>query len=312
MEDIMKHNFKQLIVSMISVILIATMLCGTVFGATTNNEDGDVIENPWEDLFEHEKQDYEDLVLEFEKEYGKDSLPKKAEIKSATKASVRATKAKIIVKKQSGVKGYQVKYSTNKKFKKSKTLVFAKNKFTIKKLKSGKKYFVKVRCFKVYKNKRIYGAWSSRKAILVRKNKIKSYKSKNISVPGIYSKKIGQNSYKKIISSYKQLEKVKKYVNKNYNSPQKYLKNLNKYSKSFFDKNVLIFVTENVDMNAKTYKMSSLQKNDNTVFVNVKRRSTLKEGQAIATYIKPYANTYFISLKKSSVKKIKKIKVVYK
>ena len=61
----MKHNFKQLIVSMISVILIATMLCGTVFGATTNNEDGDVIENRWGDLFEEEKQDYEDLLLVF-------------------------------------------------------------------------------------------------------------------------------------------------------------------------------------------------------------------------------------------------------
>ncbi len=147
--------------------------------------------------------------------------------------------------------------------------------------------------------------------VMGKSSSLNNYKCKTMSVSGNYSKDISKNSYKKIISSYKQLEKVKKYVKKNYNYSKKYLKKLNKYNKKFFKKNALIFVTENVDVNAKTYTMSSLEKKDDKLLINIDRRNTLKEGQYTTEEIQYCANTYFISVKNLSIKKTKKIKVVY-
>lgn len=68
--------------------------------------------------------------------------------------------------------GYQVQYSVNKNMKGAKVIniVGAKNrKRVLKKLKSKKKYYVRVRAFKRYteagQTKYVYGAWSSKKAI---------------------------------------------------------------------------------------------------------------------------------------------------
>lgn len=71
-------------------------------------------------------------------------VPKKATIK---KVKVSKKKIKITVKKLKGVKGYQVAYATNSKFKKKKTKKFTKTTFTIKKTKNVK-YYVKVRGYK--------------------------------------------------------------------------------------------------------------------------------------------------------------------
>lgn len=69
--------------------------------------------------------------------------------------------AKITWKKVSGSTGYQVKYSTGKKFKKAKTKTKITNKRTIKlKNLTKKKYFVKVRAYKTVNSKKVYGTWS--------------------------------------------------------------------------------------------------------------------------------------------------------
>ncbi len=73
----------------------------------------------------------------------------------------------------SGATGYEVQYSTSKKFSKktTKTVTIKKaktKKTTIKKLKKGKKYFVKVRAYKTVSGKKICGAWSSMKSINVK------------------------------------------------------------------------------------------------------------------------------------------------
>ena len=69
--------------------------------------------------------------------------------------------------------GYEVQYSTSKKFtEKTTKKVTVKNakakKTTLKKLKSGKKYYVKVRGYKTVDGKKLYGAYSEVKTVKVK------------------------------------------------------------------------------------------------------------------------------------------------
>lgn len=63
------------------------------------------------------------------------------------------------------VSGYEVQYSLNKNFKKAKsTKLSSRSKYcTIRNLKSGKKYYVRVRAFKKVGNTKYYGDWSTAK-----------------------------------------------------------------------------------------------------------------------------------------------------
>ena len=93
--------------------------------------------------------------------------------------AVKGRKATVTWKKVAGADGYQISYSTNKKFTKKSTKrigVKAKSsKKNLKKLKAGKKYYVKVRAYtKVYDpdkkaEVKIYGKWSKAKSIKVKK-----------------------------------------------------------------------------------------------------------------------------------------------
>ena len=89
-------------------------------------------------------------------------------------ASAKAGKKSIKVtwKKVKGIKGYQIQYSTNKKFKKgNKTITIKSTKSTsatIKKLKSKKKYYVRMRTYKVVNGKKVYSAWSKAKSVKVK------------------------------------------------------------------------------------------------------------------------------------------------
>ena len=89
----------------------------------------------------------------------------KVKIKKATKKR-SAKKLKVTLKTAKGVKGYQVMISTSKKFKKAKVKNYKKAKFTIKKLKANKKYFIRVRAYKVINGEVYYGKWSNRKVKL--------------------------------------------------------------------------------------------------------------------------------------------------
>ncbi len=74
-------------------------------------------------------------------------------------------------KKTKSVTGYQVQYSTNKKFKKrkftKKKIVNGskKTKLTVKKLKSKKKYYVRIRAYKTINGKKVYSSWSAKKTV---------------------------------------------------------------------------------------------------------------------------------------------------
>lgn len=69
------------------------------------------------------------------------------------------------------VKGYEVQYAQNKQFTKGKkTKTTAKSTLTVKKLKKGKKYYVRVRAYIVDSGKdKIYGAWSAVKKVKITK-----------------------------------------------------------------------------------------------------------------------------------------------
>ena len=138
------------------------------------------------------------------------------------------------------------------------------------------------------------------------------YTYKTISVTGKYSDKVNNKSHKKIVRSYKDLEKLKKYIKKNYNNPTQYTKKLKKYKKSYFKKNALIFVTENVDMNQLSYKLLKLTKNNDKFVINVEKRDLLKDGYKKTAVVIYGANTYIVEAKKSKLKNVKKVKVTYK
>ncbi len=68
-----------------------------------------------------------------------------------------------------GAKGYQLQYALNKKFKKKKSIQTKKTKYTIKKLKKKKTYYIRVRAYKMNGKKKVYGKWSTVKKVKIRK-----------------------------------------------------------------------------------------------------------------------------------------------
>ncbi len=76
-----------------------------------------------------------------------------------------------ISKKVSGAAGYQITYATNKTFKKNKKNVnMTSTSKTIKNLKKGTTYYVKVRAYaKDSKGKKVYGSYSKVKKVKIKK-----------------------------------------------------------------------------------------------------------------------------------------------
>lgn len=92
--------------------------------------------------------------------------PPKSAVKKLKKGKKSFT---VYVKKQSKqTSGYQVQYSTSKKFKspKTKSLTFCKKtSLKVKKLKKHKKYYVRVRTYKKVGKAKYYSSWSSAKSV---------------------------------------------------------------------------------------------------------------------------------------------------
>ncbi len=101
------------------------------------------------------------------------NTPVKKPVKKPSVSKVKSFKAKagkrkltLTWKKISGAAGYQIQVSTKKNFKGAKTITVSKSKksYTKKGLKARKKYYVRIRAFKTYKDannktKRAYGKW---------------------------------------------------------------------------------------------------------------------------------------------------------
>ena len=95
-------------------------------------------------------------------------VPKKPEMKKLTAGKKKFT---IQWKKDKKADGYQVQYSTDKKFKKNvKSVNVSKKstKATVKKLKKGKTYRVRVRSYKKINGKKYYSGWGKVKSVKVK------------------------------------------------------------------------------------------------------------------------------------------------
>ena len=94
-----------------------------------------------------------------------------ASIPTTTITSVKAQSKAFTVKwkKRSGITGYQIQYSTDSKFKKNKkSIKLKKAKTTSKKvsnLKVAKKYYVRIRTYKIVNKKTYYSSWSKKKNV---------------------------------------------------------------------------------------------------------------------------------------------------
>ena len=111
------------------------------------------------------------VVITFKGEYsGTKSVYFKINPKTTSVSSITAKSKslKVKVKKQtSQTSGYQIQYSTSKKFSSAKTVTIKSNKTTsstIKKLKGNKKYYVRVRTYKKVGGSTFYSSWSSAKS----------------------------------------------------------------------------------------------------------------------------------------------------
>ena len=97
-------------------------------------------------------------------------------VKKVSLSSLKSSKVgqtAVSWKTATGASGYVVEYSTSKKFTKktTKTVVLKKGsakKTTLKALESGKKYYVRVRAYKVVNGKKVYGSYSSIKSVTVK------------------------------------------------------------------------------------------------------------------------------------------------
>lgn len=105
------------------------------------------------------------------------AAPKNTATTSISKVESKAKSFKVTWKKKSKINGYQIQYSTSSKFKKAdtktKTITKAKTTTaTVSKLKGcNKKYYVRVRTYKVINGKKIYSSWSKTKSVTTLKHK---------------------------------------------------------------------------------------------------------------------------------------------
>ena len=156
-------------------ILTLTLLVGTFTCVTTasvrkaDDFDGDVVYNPWGLPDDNNKPG--DITIDDPGVVAITKKDLKISIKSVTKKKKSKT-AKIVLSNSKVKKSirknvkYQIRYSIKKSMKKCKTKTYKTTKIKLKKMKAGKKYYIKARAFvKGINGKKIYGAWTKAKRI---------------------------------------------------------------------------------------------------------------------------------------------------
>ena len=83
--------------------------------------------------------------------------------------NVKKKKIKLTAKKINNINGYEIQYSTSSKFAKAKKKTTTKYSYTISKLQKKKKYFIRIRAYRIVSGKKYYGQWSATKKIKINK-----------------------------------------------------------------------------------------------------------------------------------------------
>ena len=83
--------------------------------------------------------------------------------------NVKKKKIKLTAKKINNINGYEIQYSTSSKFAKAKKKTTTKYSYTISKLQKKKKYFVRIRAYRIVAGTKYYGQWSATKKIKINK-----------------------------------------------------------------------------------------------------------------------------------------------
>ena len=102
--------------------------------------------------------------------YAKWTKVKVADTSITNVKNLSGRKIQVSVKKISGAKGYQVRYSTNSNMKSAKKVSSNSTKISMSKLKIGTLYYVQARAYtKDSAGNKIYGSWSKTKSAFVKK-----------------------------------------------------------------------------------------------------------------------------------------------
>ena len=107
----------------------------------------------------------EEFIHHFKEYCGVDIVP--AEKTANVKISRKSGGAEVTWDQIDGVAGYQVQYSLDPSFRTKTTKKATGNSITLKKLESGKKYYVRVRSYRIVSGKTYKGVWSDKKAVRV-------------------------------------------------------------------------------------------------------------------------------------------------
>lgn len=98
------------------------------------------------------------------------TVPKTVKLSSVKNTA--AKKIKVKWKKGSEITGYQIQYSLKSNFKGAKKAII-KNEKTVSKvikgLKKGKKYYVRIRTYKMVGGEKYFSAWSAKKKVTIKK-----------------------------------------------------------------------------------------------------------------------------------------------
>ena len=99
------------------------------------------------------------------------TAPGTADIGTISSVKLKQKKQAVTIswEKVSGAAGYQICYSTSKKWKGKKQKLARNNKLTVKKLKKKKTYYFRVRAYRINGTGKLYGAWSKTKKITIKK-----------------------------------------------------------------------------------------------------------------------------------------------
>lgn len=93
------------------------------------------------------------------------------QISAAGRPKIRAKNVKgkkLSIRISGTAKCFELQYGTSKKFKKAKKVILTKKSYT-KKLKKGKRYYVRVRGYNLKNGKKLYSAWSNVKKVKIKK-----------------------------------------------------------------------------------------------------------------------------------------------